>query len=261
MKYSEAFILLKDIQLFIRRELSILEVIDNVVGNKDLQLAMLQNAEDAKQKARRLANYILDEKDEGLAKKLINDHDYIIELEHLVKTDKFITTKVSMPLPEELTPSQRELYSMVKPFCVDKENMGVNLGLEFKACLFSIEAIMRDVRDCLFGHDEDTTDSKNDLPKELNTEIARKYFARAINIGYMRKEGNGYKWLFGGNRGQARLGYFCNKAFEQPRPVNKLESLFNVKKLSASITNAEYEAKREDVKSWRNEMDNNIFYD
>ncbi|WP_315352513.1 hypothetical protein [Phocaeicola abscessus] len=99
------------------------------------------------------------------------------------------------------------------------------------------------------------------LPSELDAEQVRKYFAKAINVGYMRKEGNGYKWLFGDNKGQARLGYFCNKAFTPPRPINKLEEIFGVKKLSASITNADNEAKRADVKKWRDEMNNNIFND
>ena len=36
------------------------------------------------------------------------------------------------------------------------------------------------------------------------------------------------------------------------------EEFFGVKKLSASITNADNEAKRADVKKWRNEMNNNI---
>lgn len=97
------------------------------------------------------------------------------------------------------------------------------------------------------------------LPSEL--EQAQKYFAKAINMGYMRKEGSGYKWLFGDNRRQARLGYFCNKAFTQPRPINTLEQIFGVKKLSASISNAGIKAIRADVKKWRNEMDDSIFND
>ena len=99
------------------------------------------------------------------------------------------------------------------------------------------------------------------LPSELDTEKARKYFAKAINVGYMKKEDIHYKWMYGGEKGQARLGYFCNKIYSSPRPINKLEEFFGVKKLSASITNADNEAKRADVKKWRNEMNNNIFND
>lgn len=112
----------------------------------------------------------------------------------------------------------------------------------------------------VFEHREPKQQSVQSSP-ELDTEEVRKYFARAINIGYMKKEGNGYRWLFGGNKGQVRLGYFCNKVFLQPRPINKLEQIFGVKKLSASITNAGIEATRADVKKWRDEMDNNIFKD
>ena len=110
------------------------------------------------------------------------------------------------------------------------------------------------------GNNEKTTD-KISLPSELDTEKARKYFAKAINVGYMKKEDSNYKWMYGGEKGQARLGYFCNKIYSSPRPINKLEEFFGVKKLSASITNADNEAKRADVKKWRNEMNNNIFND
>ena len=110
------------------------------------------------------------------------------------------------------------------------------------------------------GNNEKTTD-KISLPSELDTEKARKYFAKAINVGYMKKEDSNYKWIYGGEKGQARLGYFCNKIYSSPRPINKLEEFFGVKKLSASITNADNEAKRADVKKWRNEMNNNIFND
>lgn len=112
----------------------------------------------------------------------------------------------------------------------------------------------------VFEHREQKQQSVQ-LPPELDTEEARKYFAKAINIGYMKKEGNGYRWLFGGNKGQVRLGYFCNKVYTSPRPINKLEQIFGVKKLSASITNADIEATRADVKKWRDEIDSNIFKD
>lgn len=100
---------------------------------------------------------------------------------------------------------------------------------------------------------------KYELPKELDTDKARKYFAKAVEAGYMEKTANGYKWLYGNNKGQVRLGYFCAKVYDSPRPINKLEEIFNVKKLSASITNAEYDVKRADVIKWREEMDKTLF--
>lgn len=96
--------------------------------------------------------------------------------------------------------------------------------------------------------------TERELPSELDTEQARKYFERAVVAGLMTKQ---YKWL----ESQAQLGYFCLKAFEQPRPLNTLEAFFNVKKLSSSITQATYEAKRADVKKWRTEQDKKIFFD
>ena len=98
------------------------------------------------------------------------------------------------------------------------------------------------------------------LPDELNTEEAKLYFARAVAAGYMKQGNNGYRWLFGGRKGQARLGYFCLKVYSPPRPISYLERLFNVRKLSSSVTNAGFEPKRADVKKWRKEMDDNIFY-
>lgn len=98
------------------------------------------------------------------------------------------------------------------------------------------------------------------LLKELDTPVADKYFNRALECGYMKQSISGYKWLFGGNKGQARLGYFCYRVFDTPRPINELEKLFEVSKLSASITNAGFEPKRADVKKWRKEMDDKIFF-
>ena len=113
----------------------------------------------------------------------------------------------------------------------------------------------------------------NTLCKELNisvkeeenlqsimTDDVREYFTRAINAGFMKEVDNGYRWKFGGRRGQARLGYFCFKVYDRPRPINQLERLFGVSKLSASITNAEFEPKRSDVKMWRKEIDDKIFF-
>ena len=94
---------------------------------------------------------------------------------------------------------------------------------------------------------------KDVLPFELCTEETEKYFLRAEEAGYM----DGHKWL----KSQVQLGYFCIKVFAQPRPINALEEFFGIKKLSASITQAECEPKRADVKKWRDAMDKAIFYD
>lgn len=100
------------------------------------------------------------------------------------------------------------------------------------------------------------------LPDEIltNNADAKTYFERALKCGYIKKTPNGFKWQFGGNKGQARLGYFCLKIFNHPRPISPLEKLFEVRKLSSSITNAEIPPKRDDVKRWRKEIDTKIFF-
>lgn len=93
----------------------------------------------------------------------------------------------------------------------------------------------------------------DELPNKMNTEKAKKYFPRAEKAGYI----DGHKWI-GHN---VRLGYFCSKVYSHPRPINDLEDYFGVKKLSASISQAELEPKRSDVIEWRKEIDDSIFYD
>lgn len=100
-------------------------------------------------------------------------------------------------------------------------------------------------------------------PYGLDTDEARKYFSRAIEKGFMEKTDNGFKWLYGGNRGQIRLGYFCSKVYNIPRPINALEEAFGVKKLSSSISIAtECQAvRRADARKWRDRIDSDIFFD
>lgn len=101
----------------------------------------------------------------------------------------------------------------------------------------------------------------NGLPLEIDTEGARKRFERAISANYMQRTKDGYKWL----KTQIQLGYFCLKVFDNPRPINILERLFDVKKLSASISNAESHKSnpkaRADVRKWINDIERAIFAD
>lgn len=96
--------------------------------------------------------------------------------------------------------------------------------------------------------------NRREIPSELDTGQARKYFSRAVEAGLMTEQ---FEWL----ATQAQLGYFCLKVFENPRPINSLETFFEVKKLSSSITQASYEARRADVKKWRAKQDKEIFFD
>lgn len=130
---------------------------------------------------------------------------------------------------------------------------------DFIGCFY----ILDDLKDWLRTEsvDKQKDVSSKEFPEELNTDRAREYFKRAVEAGFMEKTDTGYNWLFGGSKGQARLGYFLSKVYKSPRPINYLERCFNVKKLSSSISMACYEAKRNDVKLWRKEIDNNIFFD
>lgn len=93
-----------------------------------------------------------------------------------------------------------------------------------------------------------------ELPSELDTEQARKYFARAVAAGLMSEQ---FEWL----ATKAQLGYFCYNTYSQPRPLTMLERFFDVKKLSSDITNASITAKRADVRKWRAKQDKEIFFD
>lgn len=104
---------------------------------------------------------------------------------------------------------------------------------------------------------EAATAPTHGLPSELDTPEANKYFARAVAVGMMERTDSGGKWKLP----QARLGYFCNKIFPQPRPIAALEKYFGVKKLSASITAASLKPTRADVIKWRAEIDTKIFFD
>lgn len=100
------------------------------------------------------------------------------------------------------------------------------------------------------------------IPSELDTEQARKYFARAIEEGYMNEQ---YQWIVK-NRADAKLGYFCWRTFEKkiPGTVKALKSFFGKKSISASISQAEWNkehAKRKDCIQWMKEMDEKIFFD
>ena len=117
---------------------------------------------------------------------------------------------------------------------------------EFDSAKYEIEALS-----CETAKNDNS--SLEVLPFELNTEEVKKYFPRAEKAGYM----DGHNW----KKSQAQLGYFCSKVFSSPRPITALEGFFGEKNLAASITQAGYAPKRNDVKKWRDAMDKAIFYD
>lgn len=89
----------------------------------------------------------------------------------------------------------------------------------------------------------------DELPFELQS--AAKYFERARAAGYIV----GNRW----QKTDAQLGYFCFRAFPDPRPVTALMKYFEVFGLSTNITNAQFPAKMTKNKKWRAEMETAIF--
>ena len=143
----------------------------------------------------------------------------------------------------------------------DRRPRGFDVGFHSVEWLKAVAMFFPDVFKCdlnqilTYKVSEETPNNFNRyLPSEIDTEQARKYFARAVDAGLMSEQ---YKWL----ASHAKLGYFCCKSFEQPRPITALEQFFGLKNLAASITQASYEPKRGDVKKWRAELDRKIFFD
>jgi len=99
-----------------------------------------------------------------------------------------------------------------------------------------------------------------ELPSELDTEQARKYFARAIAAGYMKVTATGGKWLM---KPDKSLGYFCGKVYKESKPQTALARYFHVPNIGALITQTGpgYEVTRADAKRWRAKIDKEIFFD
>lgn len=115
--------------------------------------------------------------------------------------------------------------------------------------------------------DTHRVDDSLNLPPDLNTERARKYFQRAIDAGFMAKTDSGYKWLFGGNnRSKARLAYFIEKVYcpavtdlLEAERRRELERLFNTIRLDRAIQQNADTGAAQSVKKWRAKIDEDIF--
>lgn len=115
---------------------------------------------------------------------------------------------------------------------------------------------------------EDTTQCPG-LPPDLDTERARKYFARAVEVGYMKPTATGYKWEFGGDHGaKARLAYFVERIYcptvtdtIRADTIKPLQLLFGVERLDRAIQQNADTGKSKAVMKWRAEIDKNIFGD
>lgn len=124
--------------------------------------------------------------------------------------------------------------------------------------LYSTE-IGRAVQEAVFNrpHPEAGTPDLLRLPDGLNTDRARKYFARAVEVGYMKPTATGYKWEYGGKRGAlARLGYFVERVYcptnTEQLPEQVVNKLFGVERIGSAITQV-HNAKK--PQKWRAEID------
>lgn len=107
------------------------------------------------------------------------------------------------------------------------------------------------------------------LPPELDADRTRKYFARAMEVGWICCTARGYKWTFGGERGgKARLAYFIEHVY-CPSPtdvvghdrIKAIEKLFEVARLDRALQQNVDSGKSQAVKRWRSEIDSKIFFD
>lgn len=102
-------------------------------------------------------------------------------------------------------------------------------------------------------------DKQEILPKKLKpqqeTEREKEYFAKAIQAGLMKKDGENYKWLH--NNGlQSSLGYFLKMVFNPKGTAQihykRMEKLFKVSRLDSAIDRALSVQKPQ---KWRKEID------
>lgn len=96
------------------------------------------------------------------------------------------------------------------------------------------------------------------LPLEL--EFVEKYFKRALEKGYMDITGDKYSWL----KGTTKLGYFYGKCYENMvGPSTVFANYFNVKpkNLTSAMSNTMSKTKSIKMITWRNQMNEDIFYD
>lgn len=106
------------------------------------------------------------------------------------------------------------------------------------------------------------------LMPEIDGERPRYYYNKAVEVGYMTYNAEGYVWLFGGERGgKARLGYFLEKVYclkvtdrLSASQIRQLERLFKITRLDRVFYQNTGTGKTKSVLQWRNEIDS-LFLD
>ena len=105
-------------------------------------------------------------------------------------------------------------------------------------------------------NDKGKTQQNNDNKQpQQETEREKEYFAKAIQAGLMKKDGENYKWLH--NNGlQSSLGYFLKMVFNPKGTAQihykRMENLFKVSRLDSAIDRALSVKKPQ---KWRKEID------
>ncbi len=109
---------------------------------------------------------------------------------------------------------------------------------------------------------DDETDKPITLPEEIDTPRVRKYFKRAMEVGYITQSDKGFKWMDDKRGELAMLGYFIQRAFcpnnVEKIPEKTINALFNVSRIGSAITQLN---SAKNPQPWRKVIDNSIFYD
>lgn len=98
------------------------------------------------------------------------------------------------------------------------------------------------------------------LPDTLNTERARKYFKKAMDLGYIKVDRDGLKWT----DKKVSLGYFVEQVYcpnnKETLPETEINKLFRVSRIGTAISQM-HNSKPDYNPQWKIDIDNKIFKD
>lgn len=170
--------------------------------------------------------------------------------------------------------SYREIRKQLTPFAcyflgLESSKMVIKNGLqkdealgiyeEMKGHGFSYvrifkEDILPDVFSVL-GYKQPKSDPKRE-ESEDERKFIQPYIDEAITYQYIKRNGDAYKWVFGGRRGLVRLGYFVSQIYRSkyysPIPFRFLNKLFGVSRLDSAIDRC---LGTKNPQKWRGEID------
>lgn len=133
-------------------------------------------------------------------------------------------------------------------------------GYKDDAIIYQSEEILKDLLSCL---DDNKWYTKNEIKPLKSTFIGKmsenqkQHFKDAIEAKMMEETVNGYKWLYGRNKGNVRLAFFLKQVFNHDgcseTPFKELEALFGVRNL-AQTTSQMADAKK--YQKWKDAIIN-----